>query len=75
MCLSIPGEVLDLQAARALVRTRGRAVWCNALVQPEVRPGDHVLTHAGLIIAIIPQAEALHFKEEIVALQELSSFP
>jgi hydrogenase expression/formation protein HypC len=69
MCLSVPGQVLDVQGARALVRTAGRTVWCNALAQPEVRPDDYVLMHAGLIIAIIPPEEAQRVQEAVAAVR------
>jgi hydrogenase maturation factor len=69
MCLSRPGQVLDVQGARALVRTMGRTIWCNALPQPEVREGDYVLTHANLIVAIISREEALLVQEAVAAVQ------
>ena len=69
MCLSNPGQVLAVQGARALVRTRGRTIWCNALAQPEVRPDDYVLTHADLIVAIISREEAQRVQEAVAAVQ------
>ena len=58
MCMSLPGKVLDLNGALALVEVNGRQLWCNALAQPEVTVGDYVLVHANLIVTIISELEA-----------------
>jgi hydrogenase expression/formation protein HypC len=58
MCMSLPGKVLDLNSAMALVEINGRQLRCNALAQPDVKVGDYVLVHANLIVAIISELEA-----------------
>lgn len=75
MCLSIPGQILDVRESRALVQTEGRAVWCNALTQPDVRTGDYVLTHAGLILSIISDAEARRIRAEVAAVRGATTDP
>ena len=58
MCMSLPGKVLGLNGALALVEANGKKLWCNALALPEVTVGDYVLVHANLIVAIISELEA-----------------
>ena len=75
MCLSIPGQVIEVRGAQALVRIRGRTVWCNAMTQPAVRPDDYVLTHANLIIAIVAPEEAQEIQEAVAAVQGWTAIP
>ncbi len=75
MCLSNPGQVLEVQGQRALVRTRGRAIWCNALAQPDVQVDDCVLIHANLIIAVISREEAQRVQEAVAAVQGWADDP
>jgi hydrogenase expression/formation protein HypC len=63
MCLTIPGQVTQVQGAMAEVETEGQKAWFNALMRPEVKAGDYVLTHANLIVAIISPEEAQQMLE------------
>ena len=36
----------------ALVETAGVERWCNALIWPELGPGDKVVLHAGLVVRV-----------------------
>jgi hydrogenase assembly chaperone HypC/HupF len=63
MCLTVPGLVTQVQGPVAEVESNGRHEWFNALAQPDVKVGDHVLTHANLIVAIISQEEAARMQE------------
>ena len=58
MCMSRPGRVVRLSDGMAEVERGGRRTWFNALPVPEAAAGDWVLTHAGLVIAVITEAEA-----------------
>jgi len=58
MCITLPGKVIQMNAAIALVEINGQQLQCNALAQPEVKVGDYVLIHANLIVAIVSEQEA-----------------
>ena len=70
MCISLPGYVTQIQGSMALVECNGRQTWCSTLAQPDVQVSDYVLTHAGLILAIISEVEA---QETITAVRELEA--
>jgi len=56
--MSRPGRVLQVADGMAEVESTGRRGWFNALMVPEARVGDWVLTHTGLVVSVIDQAEA-----------------
>ncbi|MBS3964666.1 MAG: HypC/HybG/HupF family hydrogenase formation chaperone [Methylomonas sp.] len=63
MCLALPGQLLETDSAEPLLRSGN--VDFNGIVKnvslacvPEARPGDYVIVHAGLAIAIIDPQEA-----------------
>ena len=58
MCFSLPGEVVEVRGPAARVRTAGVERWCNALMYPELAPGDRVLLHAGVVVEILTEARA-----------------
>ncbi len=58
MCMSLPGRVLEVKDGMAQVERRGRSAWFNALLVPELRPGDIVLTHTSLVLEVIDAEEA-----------------
>jgi len=57
MCMSRPGRIVQLLDGMAKVETNGRRAWFNALMVPEARPGDWVLTHTGIVLSVIGQAD------------------
>jgi hydrogenase expression/formation protein HypC len=58
MCVSMPGRVLSVRDQMALVETAGIQHWSNALMYPEIEPGDTVLVHAGLVVSVLTLDEA-----------------
>lgn len=58
MCMSRPGRVVQLRDGRAEVETDGRRAWFNALLVPDVKPGDWVLTHTSLVVSEISEKDA-----------------
>jgi hydrogenase maturation factor len=56
--MSLPGEVIFVDGALAVVRTVGVERRCNGLTYPELECGDQVLVHAGLIVRILTPQEA-----------------
>jgi hydrogenase expression/formation protein HypC len=70
MCLSLPGRVERIEGPRALVDTAGVERWCNALMFQDLKVGDRVLLHAGLVIEIVTEE---HAREIESAFQELGA--
>ena len=58
MCVSLPGRVLSVRDHMVLVETAGIRRWSNALMYPEIEPGDAVLVHAGLVVSVLTLDEA-----------------
>jgi hydrogenase expression/formation protein HypC len=59
MCLGVPGKVVSIEGAEALVDFFGvrRRVRLDIVDEP-VKPGDYVLNHVGFAIRRIPEEEA-----------------
>jgi hydrogenase expression/formation protein HypC len=72
MCLSVPSRVLSVREPMVLVETAGIQRWANALMYPEIEPGDTVLVHAGLVVNVLTADEA---REVEAALAELGVLP
>lgn len=58
MCLTVPGEIVAIEGAEAVVRVDGRLRRAGTLAAPEVRVGDRVIVAAGSVIARLEPAEA-----------------
>lgn len=57
MCVAIPGRVISVSDGRAVIDFDGNeTVARSGLV--EVKPGDRVLVHAGLVIQKLKDVEA-----------------
>lgn len=69
MCLGVPGKVLEVKEDIAVVEINGVKTEVDALLVPEVKPGDYVIVHAGTIISIISEED---YKETIKLLKELA---
>ncbi|HSP09613.1 MAG TPA: HypC/HybG/HupF family hydrogenase formation chaperone [Candidatus Dormibacteraeota bacterium] len=55
--MSRAGRIVQLLDGMAEVETNGRRAWFNALMVPEARSGDWVLTHTGIVISVIGQTD------------------
>lgn len=73
MCMSVPGRVVRIEGPSAEVDSGGRRHRCNALLVPEARAGDWVLTHAGLVISVITEEEAASMGEMLREVAEGAS--
>ncbi len=72
MCVAAPGLVRSLDNNIAKIDYNGNIVEANVgLVR--VKPGDHVLVHAGLVIQKINEREAKEMTELFSALEELGN--
>lgn len=72
MCMSVPGRVVRIDGGSAEVERGGRLYPCNALLVPEARVGDWVLTHASLVVSVITEEEAASIEE---MLREIAEAP
>ena len=70
MCLSKPGQVVQVNDGLALVEVRGKTQWFNALTEPGLKAGDFVLTHTGLVIAVLSEDEAARIDREIREMEQ-----
>ncbi|RLF21079.1 MAG: HypC/HybG/HupF family hydrogenase formation chaperone [Thermoprotei archaeon] len=69
MCLGVPARVLRVKEDLAVVDYGGGVIKeVDASIVPDIKPGDYVIVHAGIIIAKIDEEEAM---EMIKALREL----
>jgi hydrogenase expression/formation protein HypC len=78
MCLSVPGQVVDVGEEHGLSvgRVRFGGIMRQVCLEhvPDAAPGDWVLVHVGFALAKIDEAEAqrvFSLLEELGALEEL----
>lgn len=70
MCVALPGTVIEVKDADAVVDFSGNRVSAKAGLV-DIKKGDRVLVHAGCIIQIVSETEA----EELESLfEELGAF-
>ena len=55
--MSRPGHVVQVRDGMAEVETAGRRAWFNALMAPEAKAGDWVLTHTGVVLSVITRTD------------------
>jgi len=72
MCMSRPGRVVQVTGGMAEVDSGGRHIWFNALMVPEARAGNWVLTHTGLVVSVISEADAAATQKVLAELGGLS---
>jgi hydrogenase expression/formation protein HypC len=74
MCLAIPGKVVSIEGAIAIIDFGGVQRETNTSLV-EVKPGDYVIVHAGFAIQVVDELDALEtikLWEELLASQEQS---
>jgi hydrogenase expression/formation protein HypC len=57
MCVAVPGKILDIKESVARVDFFGNVVKVNISLV-DVKPGDYVLTHAGVAIEKLDTEQA-----------------
>ncbi len=57
MCVAAPGKVIEISGDTAKIDYNGNVVSANSGII-NVKVGDYVLVHAGLIIQVLPEDEA-----------------
>lgn len=70
MCVAAPGRVVGIKNNIARIDYNGNCVDANAGLV-EVKPGDYVLVHAGMIIQRLKEDEAREMTELFKTLEEL----
>ncbi len=58
MCLAIPGYVVEVKGAEALVDFMGARKTVNISLLDDVSPGDYVIVHVGFAIQKLSPEEA-----------------
>ena len=58
MCLTVPGEIVAIDGADAVVRVEGRLRRASILPLPDISVGDRVIVAAGSVIARLDAEEA-----------------
>ena len=59
MCLSVPGQIIELTGSAGKVDVAGKTVDADFSLTPDVQLGDYVLVHAGFAIQKYDADEAL----------------
>lgn len=70
MCVAAPGIVEKIEGQIATVNYEGNMVKAHAGII-NVKPGDYVLVHAGMIIQTLKKKEAEELKDLFEELEEL----
>ncbi len=70
MCVASPGKVIEINGDNAVIEYSSNKITANkGIVNVEV--GDYVLVHAGLIIQVLPEDEAMNMIDIFKELEEL----
>ncbi len=72
MCVALPGKVVEVKDKTAVVDFSGNRVTAAAGLL-EVKPGDHVLVHAGCILQKVSQSEAEELETLFAELEQETS--
>jgi len=59
MCLGVPARVVEVRELTAIVDFGGIKKEVSSILEPNLRPGDYVIVHAGAIISRISKEEAV----------------
>ena len=70
MCVAAPGKVIEINGDTAVIDYNGNEVNANTGIV-DIKIGDYVLVHAGLIIQVLPEDEAKNMLELFEELSEL----
>lgn len=70
MCVAAPGKVIEINGDNAVIDYNSNRINANKGIV-DVKVGDYVLVHAGLIIQVLPDEEAENMIEIFKELGEL----
>lgn len=72
MCLAIPGKVVSITGAVAEIDMDGTFTKADLSMVPKVKVGDYVIVHAGFVVQIYDEREALMTIELLRDIAEVS---
>lgn len=72
MCVAAPGKVIEVKDNVAKIDYNGNRVNAHTGII-DVKPGDYVLVHAGLIIQVVAEDEAKWLIDLFNELEELDN--
>ncbi|HUK13088.1 MAG TPA: HypC/HybG/HupF family hydrogenase formation chaperone [Thermoanaerobaculaceae bacterium] len=58
MCLAVPMRLVERRGEDGIAELDGVRREVSLALEPDARPGDHVLIHAGYAIGVVDEAEA-----------------
>lgn len=70
MCVASPGKVIEINGDNAVIEYSSNKIKANKGIV-DVNVGDYVLVHAGLIIQVLPEDEAMNMIDIFKELGEL----
>lgn len=70
MCVASPGKVIEINGDNAVIEYSSNKITANKGIV-NVKAGDYVLVHAGLIIQVLPEDEAMNMIDIFKELEEL----
>lgn len=71
MCLSVPGQIIEINENNASVNISGNIIECNIQLIDNSKVDEYVLVHAGFAIEKITEQEA---KETLDLFDEFENF-
>ncbi len=77
MCLAVPGKIISIKDAAALLERTGRVNFGGIVKEvslaytPEAQVGDYVIVHVGFALSIVDEAEATSVFEYLEQMGEL----
>ncbi len=66
MCIGIPGLIISVEGADAVVDFAGTARPISLLTLPDAQPGDWIIAHSGFAVKQLSEADATQSIECIV---------
>lgn len=66
MCLTMPGQVLAVDASGATIESDGRRRRASTLLYPDVAVGDWVVVAAGTVVRHLTPAEAMEIRDALL---------
>ena len=78
MCLAIPGKIISLESEHEGVFRNGKVSFggiikeVNLSMVPDVKIGDYVLVHVGVVISKVDEEEAMHILEYLEQMGEMN---
>lgn len=66
MCLTMPGQVLAVDASGATIESDGRRRRASTLLHPDVAVGDWVIVAAGTVVRHLTPAEAMEIRDALL---------